>query len=305
MSMGGRFVKLETLMQGAFKLYGHDIVDAQSNIRDLGPPPGSSGVMKYNKDRNKQVKSTKARRKAKGNGTEQSAGPHVDSQAEHHAILWKNTNVYPHNAGKYIHANRAAVYNSFSHLGPASFQMEVSAWAGFSKLSNFNPELSGKTQPYPWQAHHLIPGEAFYAEDFNGSPVFDKPENFDILLQTAYDVDHGHNMMILPSKAWAVPVHALLQHANNHNNYSLDVMTGMKLIDDQIDTLRGQDKPHEAIVANVFKELQNLESDLWDLLVEESRNAVRGAAEGQLYKGSWTRFKTQKGKEYGSWPALW
>jgi len=108
----------------------------------------------------------------------------------------------------------------------------------------------------------------------------------------------------LPSEAWAVPVHALLQHPNNHNNYTQDVMQGLKRIDLGIDTLRGQGKPHEAIVAEVFQELKDLETELWEILLEESRTAVRGAAEGQRYDGPWCRWKTQGGREY-IWPALW
>ncbi|WNG54206.1 hypothetical protein F0U59_04950 [Archangium gephyra] len=300
---GNRSVPLKTLMQGSFELDGHAVADGRPNIRDFGPTPDGSGAMNRNNARKQQVKDTKERRKAKDNGAQESAGPHASSVVEYRAILGKGT-YYARNAAKYIRANHAAEYNDFPHLGPAAFRAEVSTQAGFSQPSNFNTEFSGQQRPYRWQAHHMIPGEAFYTEDSNGVPIFDKPKNFDILLQTPYDIDHGHNMIILPGEAWAVPVHALLQHPNNHNNYTMAVMRRLKRIDSDIDTLRGEGKPHEAIVAEVFEALKRLEADLWVDLLDESRTAVRGAAEGHRYDGPWCRWKTQGGREY-IWPALW
>jgi hypothetical protein len=235
---GNRSVPLKTLMQGSFELDGHAVADGRPNIRDFGPTPDGSGAMNRNDARKQQVKDTKERRKAKDNGAQEPAGPHASSVVEYRAILGKGT-YYARNAAKYIRANHAAEYNDFPHLGPAAFRAEVSTQAGFSQPSNFNTEFSGQQRPYRWQAHHMIPGEAFYTEDSDGVPIFDKPKNFDILLKTPYDIDHGHNMIILPGEAWAVPVHALLQHPNNHNGYTLDVMEKLKDIDTQIDELRG------------------------------------------------------------------
>ncbi|NMO15070.1 AHH domain-containing protein [Pyxidicoccus fallax] len=293
---------LNVLMQGAYELYGQGVANGRSNIRDLGPRPGSSGAMKRNVARKQQVNETHKRRK-NDNGDD-SGGPHASSLAPYKAILGKGTN-YARNGATYIRSNRASEYSTFEHLGPADFQASVAAHASIVQPSNFNPTLSGQTLPYLWQAHHMIPGEAFYTEDSSGKPVFDKAENFDILLQTPYDIDHGHNLIILPNISWAVPVHSLLQHPNNHNGYTLDVMQGLKSIDSAIDTLRGQEKPHEDIVANVFDDLKKLEENLWTGLLRRSRKAVRGAAEGQRYDGAWCRWQTQKGRDYGSWPALW
>ncbi|PTL84215.1 AHH domain-containing protein [Vitiosangium sp. GDMCC 1.1324] len=302
MNTRGRRVSLQELMLGAYVLYGRAIANGRPNIRDFGPTPGSSGAMKRNEQRKQQVQATKDRRSQQSNG-QQYAGTHVNSQAQYRAILAKGSS-YASNGATYIRSNRPLEYSTFSHLGPSSFQVDVTSRASIAQASNFNPTLSGQSQPYPWRAHHMIPGEAFYTEDSNGQPIFDKQENFDILRQTPYDIDHGHNMILLPSVPWAVPVHALMQHPNNHNGYTLEVMDRLKLIDSDIDTLRGQGKPHEAIVADVFEALKRLESDLWDDLLEESRAAVRGAAEGQRHDGPWCRWKTQEGREY-LWPALW
>lgn len=305
MSTGGRAVDLKTLMQGSYELYGQAIANGRPNLGNRGDAPQSSGPMNRHRERRQQVEATKRQRKEKDN-EQQPSGPHANSLAPEPAILFKNERDYRRKGATYIRENRASEYDNFTHLSPAKFQADVAFWAGITpQPSNFNPMFSGESQPYPWRAHHLIPGEAFYTEDTSGKPVFDKEENFKILKQTPYDIDHGHNMILLPSQDWAVPVHALLHHPCQHNGYSLDVMDGLKEIDLQIDTLRGQGKPHEAIVAKVFKELQNLESELWDILIEESRKAVRGAAEGKLYKGSWTRWKDQKGKKEYLWPALW
>lgn len=301
MSRSSGAVSLENLMKGAYSLYGQAVADGRPNLRDYGPTPGSSGEMKRNEQRKKQTEATKKRRDQKND--DQQPAPHASDQAQYLAILAKGSN-YRGNGATYIRSNRAAKYSDFSHLGPTSFQADVASRASIAHPSNFNTSLSGTSQPYHWRAHHLIPGEAFYTEDGSGKPVFDRWENFEILLQTPYDIDHGHNLLLLPRDAWAVPVHALLHHPHQHNGYTLDVMEGLKRIDSQIDTLRGQGQPHEEIVANVFSELKDLESNLWEDLLDESRLAVRGAAEGRRHDGPWCRWKNQSGREY-MWPVLW
>ncbi len=297
----GVAMTLEELMQAPYELFGKAVADGRPNLRDFGQAPGSGGAMKRNEARKQQVKDTKQNRK-EDDGQEEAA-PHANDQYPNRAILAKGS-YYARNGATYIRGTRPTEYNTYPHLGPAAFQTDVQARASITLPINFNPTLTGQSQPYSWQAHHMIPGEAFYTEDASGQPIFDKQENFDILLQTPYDIDHGHNMILLPYAAWAVPVHALLQHPNNHNDYTTEVMQRLKDIDIEIDTLRGQGEEHEAIVANVFSQLKDLESDLWDDIIKASRNAVRGAAEGKLYKGPWCRWKTQTGREY-VWPSLW
>ncbi|MBZ4417485.1 AHH domain-containing protein [Myxococcus sp. RHSTA-1-4] len=294
-------VTLQGLVQGPFELYGKPVSDGRPNLRDFGSTPRGTGEMKRNEPRRKQVKETRKNRKRDDGSRE--AAPHVDPGNPKRAILAKGSS-YARNGAAYIRGTRPSEYSTFPHLGPAAFQADVQSRASISQPSNFNPELTGQSLPYPWRAHHLIPGEAFYTEDSEGELIFDKEENFDIVLQTPYDIDHGHNLILLPSLAWAVPVHALMQHPNNHNGYTKDVMHRMKSIDNQVDTLRGKRLEHAAIVANVFEELKSLESDLWDELLDESRAAVRGAAEGRLHDGPWCRWKTQEGREY-VWPSLW
>ena len=298
----GRVATLESLMQGSYELYGRGISSGRSNIQDLGPLPGPSGAKKRNAVRKTQAKETKSRRKVDGDAS--SDGPHASPLTPYKAILGKGT-AYARNGASYIRNNRPGEYNTFGHLGPFDFQADIAGRASISQGNNFNPMASGQTLPYRWQAHHLIPEEAFYTEDSSGKPIVDKDENFDILLQTPYDIDHGHNLILLPSVSWAVPVHALLQHPNNHNDYTEDVIQGLKRINSEIDTLRGQGQPHEAIVANVFESMKAMEGELWRNLLKRSRKAVRGAAEGSRYDGPWCRWQTRKGKDYGSWPALW
>ncbi|MFY0562451.1 AHH domain-containing protein [Archangium lansingense] len=297
----GVAITLKELMQGSFELYGKSISDGRPNIRDFGPAPGPGVAMKRNEARKKQTDDTKKNRKK--DDSQEEAAPHANPQNPDRAILSKGRN-YNQNGATYIRGSRPAEYSTFPHLGPAAFQADVQSRASITQPSNFNPTLSGVSQPYTWRGHHLLPGEAFYTEDSTGKPIFDKTENFDILLQTPYDIDHGHNVILLPYEAWAVPVHALIHHPNQHNDYSREVLQRLKSIDNEIDTLRGQGKKHEAIVADVFNQLKDLETDLWNDIIDESRSAVRSAAEGQLYDGPWCRWKTQDGREY-IWPSLW
>ncbi len=305
-NLRGASLTLEQLLGGDFELYGQEIIKGTPNIQEPAPAFVSGQKMERAAPRQTQVKDTKNSRK-KDPEPEQSDSPHASPTVAYKAILGKGSN-YRNNAVQYLktqNPGRGALYNTFNHLGPADFKAAVQARAGLSTPpANFNPTLSGTRNPYRWNAHHLIPQEAFYTRDSNNKPVFEKDENFALLLQCEYFIDHGHNLILLPTEDWAVPVHSLIAHPNQHDDYTMDVISKLKALDKDIDALRGRGEDHEAIVANIFENLKCIEDMLWQQIISLSKKLVATAANGGRYSERWVRWRSGKGRVY-TWGSLW
>jgi hypothetical protein len=297
-------ISLEKLLTGDFELFGQQIRNGSPDISEPVPDFVSNGKLSRCPMREGKVKETKGQRKKKQEEPPPKS-PHANPQVPYRAILSKGTN-YRRNATEYLkeeNPGRGRIYNTFTHLGPEKFRNDVQRLAGLnSPTSNFNPELSGTSRPYNWRAHHLISGEAFYTKNADGELAF-KEDNFPLVLQCQYDIDHGHNLILLPYDDWAPPIHCLIQHPNQHDDYSMDVIGGLKEVDTDIDALRGRNAEHDAIVANIFENLKVLEDILWDDLVAISKKLVEAAAKGRRYTIRWVRWRGNE-KVY-RWASLW
>lgn len=225
----------------------------------------------------KERKEAEKKKKAADEGTE--GGDHLDVGGKAKAILGKGFG-YANRGSKFIAAQDGrGVYKNFSHIAGDSVLMANFAYAKFpdGPKHNFSPNLfnqsnnkkAGQRYPYSWEAHHLLPGSAFYYES-DGKPIFTY-QQYRLLLQTEYDINHGHNIIMLPRSAQFVPVHALIQHAGDHPKYTNRVMKDLEGIADSIQKLVDKNKPHKKIADSFFNKLKNLEEDYWDLLVALGR----------------------------------
>lgn len=155
--------------------------------------------------------------------------------------------------------------------------------------ANFNPgaksiasRKAGQRFPYTWEAHHMVPASAFYLKDENDRPAF-TDEQRDLLMQTPYDVNHGHNIIMLPKLAWGAPVHGLLQHPSDHPEYTKRVIKLLQEIADSVQKKVKQKKPHKDVVANFFELLKKVEDKNWNFLVDLSHSSVAGACAGKTF----------------------
>lgn len=138
------------------------------------------------------------------------------------------------------------------------------------------------SMPYKWTGHHLIPCGAFYQElETSGGPVkIFSEKQYVLLLLSDYDVNNGNNVIALPraGQDFFQPVHSMILHPSNHNNYTSMVQKKLSKIADNLKELESEaDKPHPEISVKIAKDLHDLEDRLWKILVKLGKTLV-GAA---------------------------
>jgi len=213
---------------------------------------------------------------------------HVDGAAMPRGVLAKDSQ-YAQRGSDYVRAQSGrGVYKNFDHPHLEHIRDAVRERAEFpgGPAANFTPSAKapdgGKAlqgHPYAWEAHHILPGSAFYYETAKG-PCFTFRQLW-ILLQSDYNLNNGHNIIMLPTEDWAPPVHVLLQHPSDHPEYTQKVMADMKTIADELQKKIDQQQPHQDVAADFVQELEGLESKYWKYIVGLSRAVVYAVCAGQ------------------------
>lgn len=244
---------------------------------------------------------------------------HVDSNATPKAVLGKNSS-YRENGTKYLRdQDGRGVYRNFSHPHLKKIRALARSVAEFPEgpLQNFDRKApsatgqnSGAKWPYAWEAHHMIPGDVFThmkaGAQGKGEPIF-TPEQYKLLTKSDYDVNNGHNIIMLPDENWAVPIHVLLQHPSDHPDYTQMVLTQCQSISENLQSYvsKNKKKHKENMEAAIVRELTALEDDLWEFLVDLSQRVVNAVIEGQEFnEPEPVRFSKKDGTPY-KWGALY
>ena len=248
-------------------------------------------LKKKKAQREKEEKQSKKGKKQKGE-------QHVSSSEPLKGVLAKDGK-YAQNGHDYLKAqNGRGVYQNVNHPYFAHIKDLVADRCKFpdtKQPDNFNPaSLYKQKRPYPWQAHHILPGESFYCELSSG-PIFTS-EQIDLILKSDYNINDGHNIMMMPALNRHVCVHMLMQHAGSHNQYSVMVMKGLKKLSDKLKKIVDQKKDHEDITANVADELRKMEDAYWNWLVKVSRSVVMKMAGSIQYEYDPIKFQTASSK---------
>ncbi|WP_205522762.1 AHH domain-containing protein [Myxococcus eversor] len=270
----------------------------------------------FERSRDRKYAAAKEAKKKKPEPAEESAddADHVDSNAPPRGVLGKD-NHYAQNGSNYIGSlDGRGVYRMFDHPHLDEIRDMVRETAEFpgGPPENFNPGAKDKEKkpalqkyPYAWEAHHILPGSAFYYELKSG-PAFTY-QQLRLILQSEYNLNHGHNIIMLPDQAWAVPVHALLQHPGDHPNYTQQVMRDMRVIAKKIQEKIDANSDHKLLVVDIFTKLKNLEDDYWKMLVKLSRAVVAAVTQGKEYIHPLVRYapKDLKAKSRYEWGSLY
>jgi len=250
-------------------------------------------------EQRKERKEEARRRINEGQGGDEE---HADLNAPLKGILGKGDN-YARRAHNYIKSKDGrGVYKNFNfeHLTEVrEIVADIAIFPG-SRKKNFNPTYTQK-YPYKWEAHHLLPGSAFYYE-IDGELVFTLKQ-IRLILQTDYNINHGHNLIFLPSVDWACPVHTLVCHPSDHPNWTMKIMGMIKEISHSLSKIEEDSKPHEQIKTNLFEELKDTEEQAWDDLVALSRRVVPAAWNDVRIVNDLVKFETKDGKTY-QYPVL-
>ncbi|WP_395816903.1 AHH domain-containing protein [Archangium minus] len=169
-------------------------------------------------------------------------------------------------------------------------------------IQKISPLADSRGRPYEFEAHHILPYEAFHYET-NGKPVIDAKARAFLNL-TPYDINNGHNIAMLPAKNQHVPVHAMVQHPSDHPPWTLLVLEEIKEIAANIkERIAQKKKPHQVLDA-IVDELHEVEEKMWDELcslgiqavtmgLEEMANSSLGRRSTDLLMG-----ESESGKLY-------
>ena len=243
---------------------------------------------------------------------------HQDPKSAPNSILGKN-NVYAQNGSDYLRAQDGrGVYRNFAHEHLEQIRDLTRKVAEFPSgpPQNFDPRSkdsmsvsAGAKWPYAWEAHHILPGDAFtLVEQAQGAeePIFTSAQ-YDLLLRADYDLNHGHNIIMLPTDNWAVPIHVLLQHPSDHPEYTKLVITRFREVSEKIQKIIDQKKPHKELEVELFQKLQGLEDHFWKYIVRLSKAVVGAVVEGQEFVPGQhaVRFSKKDGENAYKWGALY
>jgi uncharacterized protein YdcH (DUF465 family) len=233
---------------------------------------------------------------------------HPNGQGPNKAKLAKGGD-YGGAFGAYIRtdAARAKVYNTISpniaYLYAQSAPALVSFFEKYFKLGSsdscFNPNATkpnmlgikrsaNKKIPYAWQAHHIIPGEAFTIMKKNrgGSEQVFSDTQYSLLLLSDYDINEGHNIIALPGRKMDVfqPVHDLILHPTNHGEYTSQVVSKMRSVSEDLKEIEEELKEdHPEVVVAIKQQMLKFQDELWDLLIKLGKATVTKKVQG----GEW------------------
>jgi hypothetical protein len=132
----------------------------------------------------------------------------------------------------------------------------------------------GQRRPYPWQAHHLIP-ESVFTE---GNTKFNE-EQMMVLERSFYNINNGHNIIMLPADSRYSPVHKLIAHLSSHANYTIWVKSKMEELADALTEVfenARKTKDHLAPFKAILKRLHQIEDRCWDYVLVLSEDAATG-----------------------------
>lgn len=250
----------------------------------------------HKKTQSNNQKATKPKGEAEDEG-----GPHVDASKPAKAILGKDSQ-YAHNGHKYLKGQQGrGVYQNVNHPYFVHIKDLVADHCKFpdgNRPENFDPSY-GQSWPYMYQAHHILPAESFFCKTSKG-PIFSS-EQMTLLLKTDYDINNGHNIIMLPALNEHVCVHMLMQHRGSHGQYSAMVIKGLKKLADKLQKIVDKKKEHEDVTIDLAKELEKMEDAYWNWIVKVSRSVIAKVAGSIQYEYDPIKFRTAtKKRPWGS-----
>ncbi len=235
-------------------------------------------------------------------------GDHIDPNAPLKGVLAKGDN-YARRGYTYLKDKDGRdVYRNFNHPHLDEIREMVRETAEFpgGPKKNFNPTYL-QQHPYPWEAHHMLPGSAFYYMMKDGKPAFTYKQ-IRLILVSDYNINHGHNLIMLPGEDWAVPVHSLICHPSDHESYTQKVMGEMRKVSDRLQKIIEQAQAHGNLPEACFDELKKLEEYFWKFLVGLSKRIVQAKVSGVRYAGPGSehvRYESKDGSTQYEWGSLW
>lgn len=123
--------------------------------------------------------------------------------------------------------------------------------------------------PFNWTPHHLVPVEAMGPK----GPFSEQTRTF--IQESFYEIDNGHNLMMLPFGTEAAPqcaLYCLLPHVDNHDKYRAWTRQELAHVDAKLADLQNEiqekdkKKKHDQIMEHLISELYQAEKKFWTQL---------------------------------------
>jgi len=197
------------------------------------------------------------------------------------------------------------------------FDIEPSKPAAFKPKGLKTPRLKffetfkrpdGGPPPYGWTAHHLLAVENVQSGN-SDRPFSD--ETLEFIVMSFWEVDNGHNLMLLPTRAQATSAyHCLLAHVDNHPQYRIWCRSKLRDLDTRLEkevqkikdqrSKKDKQKAHDDFLDLLVDEIYAAENKFWDKLKKLGEDDVASVLE----KGSGLRgdLAAPRGKQ--RWGAL-
>ncbi|WP_086929331.1 AHH domain-containing protein [Agarilytica rhodophyticola] len=203
------------------------------------------------------------------------------------------------------------LFENYFKLGSVECNFNYKAVLQKADSANGKRRTGGCSKPYNWEAHHLIPGEAFTTmETKKGSKeeIF-TPTQYQLLLMSDYDINHGHNIIALPANNmdFFQPVHDLIQHPSNHAEYTKLVIKELKALKQDLQDAEdelGEDHPQVTVaITNSLRDRNQLEDKLWKLLIKIGKASVtakvtKEAMELEAEERELLKYQAKSGTKY-------
>lgn len=257
----------------------------------------------YDKKRTK-FKAQQKKKKKKKKKPAGAAAPHASTLKDLEGVLAKDA-YYAQNCHDYLDVKdpgRCAVFESFdmafAHKHTKKSMKALDRYRFNAYDENFNPgakcgkKKAGQRYPYVWEAHHMLPGSAFYYEEPPKGPCFEAWQ-IRLILQSKYNINHGHNMIPLPDRSWPVMIHQVPQHPGDHPVYTQVVMKWLRAVARDLAKLKAKKASHPDMKDTVFDDLKTKEDDAWKFLVRLGKRLARLFAAGKKTKVPWVTYGTE------------
>jgi hypothetical protein len=129
---------------------------------------------------------------------------------------------------------------------------------------SYGQNFSHSRSPYGNQAHHILPVSAFTSPPFTLDAI--------AILKRAetYDINHGSNIILLPSDARSARFHGLPIHNGDHPKYTSGVQTDLGAIAQELAELTAEGHEDVEVPAELAKKLEDLQDVYWSRLADHT-----------------------------------
>lgn len=194
----------------------------------------------------------------------------------------KKSEVDKHFAGNLGVLGRLTKGNAYAKNGYFQMESEPERKKVYERSGNKKTDYSSDNNnfinlknPYPMQAHHILPKASF--SEKQGF----KEEQRKLLLRVPYDINHGENIIFLPEEESDCKVHCLPSHYGGHPKYIDIVGQEISSIRDKLKEKKKSPCKEKGPQMDILADLIDCQEDNWIFLAWSYKRYGTGSVETQ------------------------